>query len=257
MPARTALGVAILAMAADLELAGGDDVIAYHFGIPVEDLVWTLRGGFFVFPAIAFLLTRRICVALQRSDRRKLRRGTEYGIAVQQDGTAYTAVSRPVSAYTRAVIEAGRPDELYFAARNPELGGRISQRRSPGGGARGCNEKPARLGCGGCSSALSRSEPPDPGVTLSARSWIAESYGASASARADSTTPRCDLLACQFRSARGLVIVLGPLPLFRCSPTPDAVDRRVGAGELQAFPDDGAAGADCLCLSNLAERPAG
>ncbi len=113
MPARTALGAAILAMAIDLQLAGADDVIAFHFGIPVEDLVWTLRGGFFVFPVAAFAVTRRVCLALQRSDRRRLRHGTEYGIAAQRDGTAYTAVSRPVSAETRAVIEAGRPDELF------------------------------------------------------------------------------------------------------------------------------------------------
>jgi ubiquinol-cytochrome c reductase cytochrome b subunit len=113
MPARTALGVAILAMAADLELAGADDVIAFHFGIPVEDVVWTLRGGFFVFPVVAFAVTRRVCFALQRSDRRRLRRGTEFGIAAQRDGTAYTAVSQPVSAQMRAVIEAGRPDELF------------------------------------------------------------------------------------------------------------------------------------------------
>jgi ubiquinol-cytochrome c reductase cytochrome b subunit len=113
MPARTALGAAILAMAADLQLAGADDVIAFHFGIPVEDLVWTLRGAFFVFPAVAFLLTRRVCIALQRGDRRRLRRGTEYGIAAQRDGTSYTAVNRPLTAETRAVIEARRPDELF------------------------------------------------------------------------------------------------------------------------------------------------
>jgi ubiquinol-cytochrome c reductase cytochrome b subunit len=89
MPARTALGVAVIAMAIDLQLAAGDDVIAFHFGIPVEDVVWTLRGGFLIFPLLAFWLTRHVCVALQRADRRRLRAGRVTGITVQSaDGRA-------------------------------------------------------------------------------------------------------------------------------------------------------------------------
>jgi ubiquinol-cytochrome c reductase cytochrome b subunit len=58
MPARTAIGAAVLAMAADLQLAGDDD-IAFHLNMPVEDLVWAFRAGFFVLPAVAFMVTRR------------------------------------------------------------------------------------------------------------------------------------------------------------------------------------------------------
>jgi ubiquinol-cytochrome c reductase cytochrome b subunit len=114
MPARTALGVAILAMATDLQLAGSDDVIAFHLNMPVEDLVWALRAGFFVLPAIAFVLTRRACIALQRRDRRRLRQGTEFGITAVHEGTAYAAVARPASGEERAVMEARRPDELFM-----------------------------------------------------------------------------------------------------------------------------------------------
>jgi quinol---cytochrome-c reductase cytochrome b subunit len=113
MPARTALGAAIVAMAIDLELAGADDVIAFHLNMPVEYLVWAFRAGFFVLPVLAFLATRRACIALQRRDRRRLRRGTEFGIAAQREGTAYAAVARPASAEERAVMAARRPDELF------------------------------------------------------------------------------------------------------------------------------------------------
>lgn len=126
MPARTGLGAAIIAMALVLELAGGDDVIAVHLSIPLEYLVWFLRIAVFVFPAAAFFLTRRACISLQRADRRRLRRGLAFGIAMTPtlpdghrelaDGdrrpTAPLAVNRPVSEEERAVMEARRPDEL-------------------------------------------------------------------------------------------------------------------------------------------------
>ena len=50
---------------------------------------------------------------MQRSDRRRLRQGAEFGIAALQDGAAYAAVSWPTSGAERAVIEARRPDELF------------------------------------------------------------------------------------------------------------------------------------------------
>jgi ubiquinol-cytochrome c reductase cytochrome b subunit len=114
MPARTALGAAILAMATDLQLAGSSDVIALHLRIPLYMVIWTWRGGFLVLSVVVFLVTRRVCVSRQRADRRRLRRGTEFGIAAQQQGTAYTAVSQPVSAEQRAVLETRRPDGRYI-----------------------------------------------------------------------------------------------------------------------------------------------
>jgi ubiquinol-cytochrome c reductase cytochrome b subunit len=122
MPARTALGVAVLAMAIDLQLAGADDVIAYHFDIPLEDVDWTLRCGFFVFPLAAFWVTRHVCVALQRADRRRLRAGTVTRISVQPavgagaaDGTGaigYDGAGSPVPQEERARLGVRRPDEL-------------------------------------------------------------------------------------------------------------------------------------------------
>ncbi len=125
MPARTGLGAAVITMALIAQMAGADDVIAVHLSIPVEGLVWFFRIGIFVLPPVAFLVTRRVCIALQRADRRKLRRGMAFGIAATQtadgqtaapDGQrapiAYLAQSRPVSEDERAVIQTRRPDEL-------------------------------------------------------------------------------------------------------------------------------------------------
>ncbi|HET9893815.1 MAG TPA: ubiquinol-cytochrome c reductase cytochrome b subunit [Streptosporangiaceae bacterium] len=70
-PIRTALGAAAIAMAIDLLLAGGDDVISLHLNIPIEFLVWALRIGFFVAPLVAFVITRYVCLALQQRDQRQ------------------------------------------------------------------------------------------------------------------------------------------------------------------------------------------
>jgi ubiquinol-cytochrome c reductase cytochrome b subunit len=112
-PARTAVGAAILVMAADIQLAGADDVIAYHLNIPIEYLVWFLRVGFFVLPVAGFLVTKRVCLALQRADRRKLRKGKVRGIAMQED-RAYTAVSDPLSDEDRAVLVTQQPEQLLL-----------------------------------------------------------------------------------------------------------------------------------------------
>ena len=72
-PTRTGIGVAVITLAIVVQVAGGDDVISDHLGIAVEDLVWVLRVSFFVLPVVAFFVTRRVCVALQRADRRRLR----------------------------------------------------------------------------------------------------------------------------------------------------------------------------------------
>ncbi len=124
MPARTALGVAVVTQAIVLQLAAADDVIAFHLSMPVEDVAWTLRGAFFIAPALAFWLTRPVCVALQRADRRRRRGGVPSWIAMRSaDGLSagaadghgsvgYTAVSSPLSEEDQVRLAARRPDEL-------------------------------------------------------------------------------------------------------------------------------------------------
>jgi ubiquinol-cytochrome c reductase cytochrome b subunit len=105
-PTRTALGAAVLAMAFDIQLAGGDDVISYRFGVSLFALVWFLRAGFFVFPLVTFFITRYLCLALQHRDQRKMAAGTQIGVAAPADGRHYTEVAEPVSEDVRATIEA-------------------------------------------------------------------------------------------------------------------------------------------------------
>jgi ubiquinol-cytochrome c reductase cytochrome b subunit len=110
-PGRTALGVAIIAMGADLLLAGSDDLITNWLQLSIFGVVWFFRVGFFAFPVIGYFVTRHICRVMQAHDRRRLRAGTEFGIAVESGG-GFAPVSRPVSEEERYVLEAHRPEYL-------------------------------------------------------------------------------------------------------------------------------------------------
>jgi ubiquinol-cytochrome c reductase cytochrome b subunit len=99
-------------MAVDLQLAGADDVISEHLNIPLYGLVWVLRVGFFVAPAVAFLLARRACLALQRRDRRVLSTGIARGVVTPGLDGGYHEEVRPLNEEEQAQLPTRRPAEL-------------------------------------------------------------------------------------------------------------------------------------------------
>ncbi|MGE5285923.1 MAG: cytochrome b [Micromonosporaceae bacterium] len=112
VPARTALGAAVISMGVVLLLAGGDDVISFYFKIPLYMLVWFFRIGFFVFPVISFYVTRHACLAMQQRDQARLRLGLGKGVIRQLPGGGYAAISTPVPENQRAIIEAEPANRL-------------------------------------------------------------------------------------------------------------------------------------------------
>ncbi|PWI43070.1 cytochrome bc complex cytochrome b subunit [Streptomyces sp. ICBB 8177] len=111
-PTRTGLGVAAIVFYAVLLLAGGNDVIAYSFRWSVNALTWIFRVAVIVGPVIGFLVTKRICLALQAHDRRLLTEGHETGKVSQNVSGALGESHRPVSAadrYRLVVREVPRP----------------------------------------------------------------------------------------------------------------------------------------------------
>jgi ubiquinol-cytochrome c reductase cytochrome b subunit len=73
-PLRTALGVAGLLVFVMLTLAGGNDVAAIIFNIPVETMTNVLRAAVFVVPLLGFALTYRICLEMRARDLHPLQR---------------------------------------------------------------------------------------------------------------------------------------------------------------------------------------
>jgi ubiquinol-cytochrome c reductase cytochrome b subunit len=105
-PVRTATGVAAMTFYAVLWLEGANDVIAAKLQIPLYTITWAARVMVFAGPALAYVITKRICLGLQRKDAGELLHGYESGIIRQLPDGEFIEVHRPVSEERRAVLEA-------------------------------------------------------------------------------------------------------------------------------------------------------
>jgi ubiquinol-cytochrome c reductase cytochrome b subunit len=103
-PTRTGLGVAAVVCYAVLLAAGGNDVVAYTFGISLNALTWVLRGALVILPPVAFVVTKRICLALQERDRERLIEGEETGEVGQSVEGGYEEGHRPLDPHLRHVL---------------------------------------------------------------------------------------------------------------------------------------------------------
>ncbi|TDT29268.1 menaquinol-cytochrome c reductase cytochrome b subunit precursor [Streptomyces sp. BK208] len=105
-PTRTAFGVAWLTCYLILLLAGGNDLWATHLHLSVNAITWCVRVGFFVAPVLAFLVTKRICLGLQRRDREKVLHGRETGIIKRLPHGEFVEVHEPLSPARRYTLTA-------------------------------------------------------------------------------------------------------------------------------------------------------
>ncbi len=115
VPTRTSIGVAILTAFIVLALAGSNDILATHFELSINDITWVFRILFFVGPVLAFMITKRICIGLQRKDRELVLHGHESGRIVRYAHGEYVEVHRPLSdeeIWLRVNYTAQRPLEI-------------------------------------------------------------------------------------------------------------------------------------------------
>jgi len=114
-PIRTATGMAAVTFYAVLWIEGGNDVIADQLPVPLYTITWIARVMVFAGPAIAFVLTRRICLGLQRKDQEILAHGVETGIIRQLPNGGFVEVHRPLDEAERAVLHAKPVPQLLPA----------------------------------------------------------------------------------------------------------------------------------------------
>ncbi|MEV7418939.1 cytochrome bc complex cytochrome b subunit [Streptomyces sp. NPDC089919] len=96
-PTRTAFGVAWIVWYLVLLVGGGNDMFAQFFHLSINSITWFVRIGFFVAPVIAFVITKRICLGLQRRDRDKVLHGRETGIIKRLPHGEFIEVHEPLS----------------------------------------------------------------------------------------------------------------------------------------------------------------
>jgi len=122
-PVRTATGVAAVVFYGVLWAEGGNDVVANKLQIPLYTVTWIARVLTFVGPALAFVITRRICLGLQRKDKETLLHGYETGIIRQLPNGEFIEVHQPVNEEARAVLEAKKVPALLPAPDSEDANG--------------------------------------------------------------------------------------------------------------------------------------
>ncbi|SNS16997.1 menaquinol-cytochrome c reductase cytochrome b subunit precursor [Actinomadura meyerae] len=94
-PVRTATGIAAVTFYGLLWLAGANDVLADKFHLSLFATTWFFRVTFFVGPVIAFIVTKRICLGLQRKDADIVGHGVESGVILMSPDGKFSERHEP------------------------------------------------------------------------------------------------------------------------------------------------------------------
>ncbi|WP_371550235.1 cytochrome bc complex cytochrome b subunit [Streptomyces sp. NBC_00554] len=103
-PTRTGLGVAWLSLYGVLLIGGGNDIVATHLHLSINSITWFVRISFFAVPVLAFVVTRRICMGLQRRDRDKVLHGRESGLIKRLPHGEFVEVHEPLTQAQRFAL---------------------------------------------------------------------------------------------------------------------------------------------------------
>ncbi|MFE5478156.1 MULTISPECIES: cytochrome bc1 complex cytochrome b subunit [unclassified Nocardia] len=96
VPVRTAIGAMAIAFYVVLTLSCVNDIIALKFDISLNATTWIGRIGVLLLPPIAYFVTYRFCIGLQRSDRAVLEHGIETGVIKRLPHGEYIEVHQPL-----------------------------------------------------------------------------------------------------------------------------------------------------------------
>jgi ubiquinol-cytochrome c reductase cytochrome b subunit len=100
-PTRTAIGAAGVTFYAALWAAASSDILATHFSLTMEGVIYALQAITVLGPFIAYFITKRVCIALQKKDREIVLHGYESGRIVKLPGGEFIEVHQPLDEYDR------------------------------------------------------------------------------------------------------------------------------------------------------------
>lgn len=96
-PTRTALGVAVAIWYLNMWAAASGDLIAVMFHMSLNDMIYIFRILFFAGPVIGYIITKRVCLGLQRKDREIALHGRETGQIIRLPHGEYQERHEPLS----------------------------------------------------------------------------------------------------------------------------------------------------------------
>ncbi len=110
VPTRTAIGTMSLTFYLVLMIAGGNDVIASIFHLSINQMTYVLRAALFILPPIVYVVTKRICLALQHSDEELLHHGIESGTIRRLPSGEFVEETVPLPIPHRIALTRVEPD---------------------------------------------------------------------------------------------------------------------------------------------------
>jgi ubiquinol-cytochrome c reductase cytochrome b subunit len=115
-PNRTGFLVAMITLYGLLWAGGGNDILATQFDLNLNHITYFLRVAVFVMPVLAFIITRRWCISLQRHDEERLLHGRETGVIMRSPTGGYSERHAPLALEDAYTLTARDRDEVYRGA---------------------------------------------------------------------------------------------------------------------------------------------
>ncbi|HYO38163.1 MAG TPA: ubiquinol-cytochrome c reductase cytochrome b subunit [Nocardioidaceae bacterium] len=112
-PSRTATMVALMTFIGLLWAAGGNDILALKFSLNLNYITYFIRVMVFVGPVLAFIITRRWCISLQKADQERLLHGYESGVIMRSPEGSYAEKHLPISASEAYTLTARDEDAKH------------------------------------------------------------------------------------------------------------------------------------------------
>lgn len=100
-PTRTAIGAAGVTFYAVMWGAASSDLLATHFQLSIEGVIYTMQAALILGPIIAYQVTKRVALALQKKDKSIALHGYESGRIVRLQGGEFVEVHKPLNEYER------------------------------------------------------------------------------------------------------------------------------------------------------------
>jgi len=110
VPVRTSLGAAFLGFYIMNLINGANDLFAYKLNISLNMMTWVGRIGSIVLPVLCYVITYRLCLGLQHTDREVLEHGIETGIIKRSPTGEFVEVHQPLG----PIDDHGHPIPLAY-----------------------------------------------------------------------------------------------------------------------------------------------
>ncbi|QDP97650.1 ubiquinol-cytochrome c reductase cytochrome b subunit [Microlunatus elymi] len=94
---RTAIGVAAISVYVVLMIAGANDIIATHFHLSLNAITIAMRWLIFLLPIATFMITKRICIGLQRAAYERVLHGSETGVIHRAPSGGYSEPHKQIT----------------------------------------------------------------------------------------------------------------------------------------------------------------